>query len=359
MEHVNEVISLINKQKPKLVSVSEITHRSKTSHDLHKKIYIELAKKKLINNVSSELLGIIDGYLINKYVNGKINDNLTKLNFNCGIGSIDPKLIKKYNETNKNKINVVGFEIDVLHDRSYMFKKYIKKKISKELGNKIEKYFSLTEHIYNKNIEKTLDKLLNELIKYQKLIKTKFDKFIYDAIKLMIKRAYSWFSINKYENIRYKIWYSNIKKFIKNDNVIIFGYHLAKNDLKFKEKFISIGMCSYKLYYDRIIKLNMIPPKFENQKQFLLFYNKYIIPKIINKNYTAGYIDKYLKPTDIEKYMYTNNKILMSVSELSKMKIYDIRQVGSDLIIFKKVPLTSKHKFKYDYILFTKKSKTY
>jgi len=278
---ITKVADLINKKQKSIITISETSHWSYTSHTFHYKL-LKTLHKQGFTCFSSERLGILDAFLMNKWLDGKINCSLDYLYSDVlpfgGIGTY--RWMVYFKKTNK-KYYLVGCEMDILD--------------------------SLSEKHKN-----TLTKILNQLIsqkvditkKINWIPKTKEDKIIKYAINSFYEKGW---------DNRYIFWQKNMEKEInKHKNFFINGFHLTKGPdglgkeliKKYKNKVFIFGMDSLNIYHP-VVFINSKWLKQHNLKKSEIWSD--IFWKKFSDWYSSYPYDIWIKKIDnIHKYIEVN-----------------------------------------------------
>lgn len=298
---IEDLTKIISKNKSKIITISESSHWSYTSHTFFFKLVKKLYEKKLINTFTSERLGFLDAILINAWLDDKLDCELEELFNSIPFGGLGTYRWIKYFKGKKN-VNIVASEVDFSYYAD-------NKKFTKKLK-------LLLKQILSKEFYDTM-KLDSSKPNNKKYIKNKYDKEVYNALY----ETYL-FNIND-PNYRYKVWYNNLKNtYDKYKNMFVCGYHLSLG--KTNEDTI---VKSLKKDYNNIITIGLTTRKFEHPyielTKFFLESNNLTIQDFINSedkfwnsyfNYYMNNKNKYWKrfnmyPDVKKKYIkiFSNN----------------------------------------------------
>lgn len=223
---LNKTVNKIKNKK--IITISETNHFSYTSHTIHYKLLKKIHKNNIINCFTSERLGLIDAFLMNKWLLGEIKCSLKYLYTALPFGGLGTYRWMKYFKKTKIKYFLVGCELDDIKNINYK-----------------DRTIKLLKSVSSDNLKNHIQ--FNNIIKVD--ILTENDKIIKDIINKNIKNK-DW--IKK----RYTFWYNEINKNIKKySKIYINGFHLQysskelglKLKNKYKNNMISLGIASKKV----------------------------------------------------------------------------------------------------------------
>lgn len=316
---LNQIVRIVNNNKHKIVTISETSHWSKTSHEFHFNLLKKLLTKTKINTFSSERLGVLDAILMNAWLEGKIKCPLMELYEEIlPFGGLGTYSWMEYFKKTKNKFNLVGCEVDAIYPDE--IKK--NKRLCLELGK-----------LCSPELKKHL-KYGAKVVELKKYAKTKLDKEILAAISKANKYGearQNWDALTK---LRIKEWTNNVKKiYAKYGNLYINGYHLGKStkmdNIKFPIKPLILGLASYQMQlftvYISEVDLKKCGLTIENYGEMTSEFSSCFAIKINTtprKKWVKRYIDKYAEGEAMD-YMrkYRNMWKLVKIKPNDKEKI--------------------------------------
>lgn len=230
---VEQVTTVVKKNRIKILTCAEVSHFSVTSHDLHYKLLQSLLENGLITTFSSEGLGVIDALLMNAWIQGRIDvsiDHLYRRVLPCGgLGTYRWLL---YLRRTKHPFRLIGTECDP--DTNVETYKYLRGLLSDDF------YPALGKIINEPKITTYFVKQL------PKFIRTRDDRDVYKSIR----DSYTW------HTNRLKFWYARINNAVRRyGSLFINGFHLSCDLSEFGSWFrlherrgvraMSIGMASF------------------------------------------------------------------------------------------------------------------
>lgn len=285
----------------KIISISEVTHYSRNSHDFQFELFKHLAAKKLINTFTSEILTNMDAYLINRWLKGEIHCSLKRL-FERALpmGGIGTYRCIEYIRKHKLPIKVIPAERD----------------------------YEITFQ-YKKDFHKYVDFGDPKVVEYLKVAKSNVD--------------------------RTKYWYKNLAaNCTSRTRLYIIGYHLNRNmsqsiPLHRIGKTLHVGLASGKMdmmtynvdispaKYAAYVKPFMLQPKeIPGKRVDISDANKYLWQTELEKEYEGKYqfLDTRKSSGAIKhigaNILPVNDKIPLAIRKsitkkyyLSDIKIYD------------------------------------
>lgn len=357
----NQVVNIFADGEYQLLTISEVTHMSVSSHDIHFSIVKKLVKSKLVFCFSSERLGFIDAFLMNKWLNNEIEITIDKLYSILLFGGLGTYRWLEYFKKYRIPVLILGLEGDYIYPNSDDTFKYLEKYTSTKFMKSLRKLMTVS---FPQILPEEYSKIMSNI---KKNISTELERQIYESVKA----GMATFNFSE----RYDFWYNNIKQFMKTENkLFINGYHLSSNDIKIP-KHMSIGMMAKNIqaFCVKVPKkiINTFSDTIKNNivKSMPFVYNE--MRKYGKKRYPTDirwwkkkknicFINKHWQPTQFEN-SYTNFK-LIDVKSLKTRKdnSYTFRVIGSGFVpIIPNVAFvdeypTSAHD--YDYIIFIPKS---
>lgn len=179
---IEQIVDLVNKDKKRIITISETSHWSYTSHTFHYKLLKSLHQNAGFTCFSSERLGILDSFLMNQWLKGEIDCSLDYLYSSLlPFGGLGTYRWMRYFQKGNNFF-LVGCEMDNLNHLS-------EKK--------------------RKNLEKVLNQFTTHQVDFNKKINwkaiTKEDKIIKYGINLFLEEGW---------DKRYNVWLKHIKQTI-------------------------------------------------------------------------------------------------------------------------------------------------
>lgn len=203
---IKSTISLINK-KNRIITISEVTHRSYSSHTFHYKLMKALHRSGKVKLFSSERLGILDVLLLNLWLENKLTYSLEYLYEHIlpsgGLGTY--RWLSYLKTQNLQSFKLIATDVDY-----------------KPNANDT-KLLSLLKDITSNSFSKHLT--FDGSIPDKKYVETNNDNLIRQAL-LQIDLE------SKEPNRRLSLWAQNIKKTLTeypNEKVFINGFHLSRH----------------------------------------------------------------------------------------------------------------------------------
>lgn len=293
---IEDLTKIIIKNKAKIITISESSHWSYTSHTFFFKLVKKLYEKNIINTFTSERLGFLDAILINAWLDGDLDCDIDELFNSLPFGGLGTYRWIKYFKGKKN-FHIVPSEVDFSES-------FDDKKLMKDLKR-------LLKLLLSKDFYDTL-KLEPSKPDNKKYIKNKYDEAVYNAL-------YETYLYKKNKNnpdYRYIVWYNNLKDaYDKYKNVFVCGYHLSLGRTN-EDTIIK----TLKQDYNNILTIGLAARRFEHpymelSKNFLKSNNLTIQDYINNEvKFLDAFYNYYLK--NMKNY----KKHLRGVNVDSEMK---------------------------------------
>lgn len=340
---ITQIINIILKEKKQIITISETSHWSYTSHTFHYKLLKSLHSIGF-TCFSSERLGILDSFLMNKWLYGKINCSLDylykKVLLFGGLGTY--RWMQYFKKQNQFKFYLVGCEMDQLDSLSYEQKRNITKILNQFTSQRVD---------------------MSNLIKWE--AKNYDDRIIKYAINIFYRHGWEK---------RLNFWLKHMKQAINTyGNLFINGFHLtkAKNELGrelikcYQKKVLILGMDSLNIFHPVVFitprwlkKHKLTESELWSIKFWNAFSNWYIsqpynvwIKNIDNLN---KYIENH---PNVQQY---NGYFLVKTNKI-KAPIYHYGASPVPVVKGKKIPYydNKNHQIKdyYDYIIYIPISK--